>query len=259
MKNYLIVGKGWVGLKMAEEMTKRGHTIRHVSHKNVFSVLYQEKFDWVINCAGVTGYPNVDACEDNKVETLRGNTIFPIELYEECNKLNIRMSHVSSGCIYSGNIFDTNTDPNYFGSIYSVSKGISDMYLKTKAQVYRIRMPFTGIMESKNYLTKVINYAKTGKLIDFGQNSLTDLDEAVIVACDLIETEAPNAPYNLVNSGSITMHRLVELLGIDVSWFTEEEFKHVTKAGRSTCVIPSFEKMSPIEVALQKRISTLKF
>ena len=126
-----------------------------------------------------------------------------------------------------------------------------------RAQVYRIRMPFTGVNEPKNYLTKVLKYAKTGKLIDSGQNSLTDLDEAVRVACDLIEEGAPDGPYNLVNSGSVNMHELVELLGISPQWFTPEEFEQATIAKRSTCTIPAYKGMSPVRDALMSAIHAL--
>jgi dTDP-4-dehydrorhamnose reductase len=157
-----------------------------------------------------------------------------------------------------GDIDGVDASPNYFGSIYSVSKGVSDVYLGDKAQVYRIRMPFTGVNESKNYLTKVYNYAKHGKLIDAGENSLTDLDEAVSVACNLMEEHEPNGYYNLVNKGSVNMHELADLMKIDPQWYTPEEFKAATAAGRSTCTIPAYEGMSDIRDALKNAIASMK-
>jgi dTDP-4-dehydrorhamnose reductase len=255
--NILVIGRGWTGKKVIEELRNRGHTVTVSSHTIALTVLAQDTFDWVVNCAGVTGSPNVDACELNKSGTMEGNAVFPILLYHACKDRNVRLAHFSSGCIYTGNIADVNADPNYFGSIYSVSKGVSDLYLKDKAQVYRIRMPFTGVDEPKNYLTKILKYAKTGKLVNLGQNSLTDLDEAIKVACNLIESNAPNGPYNLVNSGSIDMQELVQLLGIDAEWYSLDDFSRDTTAGRSTCTIPSYEQMSPITQALKKAIHSL--
>lgn len=255
--NILIIGRGWTGKKVIEELRNRGHTITVSSHDVAVDTLKQDNFDWVVNCAGVTGVPNVDACESNKSGTMEGNAIFPVLLYEECKKLGVRLSHFSSGCIYTGTITDVNADPNFFGSIYSVSKGVSDLYLKDKAQVFRIRMPFTGIDEPKNTLTKILKYSKTGKLVNLGQNSLTDLDEAVSVACDLIESKAPNGPYNLVNSGSVDMQEVVELLGIKTEFYSPEEFKKVTTADRSTCTIPAYEGMSSVVTALKKAIRSL--
>lgn len=262
--HFLVVGRGWTGKKVFKELLSRGHVVTFCSHKDVFETIENNKFDWVVNCAGKTGSPNVDACEFDKQGTIEANAIFPALLAEACSKgwgtrlWGTRLAHFSSGCIYSGDIYDVDAAPNYFGSIYSVSKGVSDVYLGDKAQVYRIRMPFTGVNEPKNYLTKVYNYAKTGKLIDAGENSLTDLDEAVEVACTLMEQEEPNGYYNLVNKGSVNMHELAELMGIEPTWFTPEEFKAATAAGRSTCTIPAHENMSNIEDALRLAIANMK-
>lgn len=257
--NILIVGRGWTGNKMRTELLRRNHVVHIISHTEVFRYLngLMGKYDWIINCAGVTGTPNVDACESMKKETIEANAIFPVLLYDAARQMGSRFAHFSSGCIYQGEITSVHEEPNFFGSIYSVSKGISDSYLKDKAQVYRIRMPFTSVNETKNYLTKILKYANSGKLIEGGKNSVTDLDEAVKVACKLIESGAPDGPYNLVNQGSVTMHELVELLNINPVWYTAEEFAQVTVANRSNCTIPAYEEMSTVEYAVTKAIKIL--
>ena len=65
-------------------------------------VLEKEKPDIVINTAGKTGRPNIDWCEEHKVETLRSNVAGPLLLLEECAKRNIYWVHLSSGCVYEG-------------------------------------------------------------------------------------------------------------------------------------------------------------
>ena len=253
----LLVGRGWVGNKMYIELTKRGHSITFVSHVTAFHMLDTNKYDWVVNTAGVTGNPNVDACELDKFNTFQGNALYPIELYDACKTAGVNLSHFSSGCVYEGNIDSVDTNPNFFGSTYSISKGISDTYLKHKAQVYRIRMPFTAFDEPKNFLTKVIKYAKTGKLFEGGLNSLTYLDDAVTVACDLIEEGAPSGPYNLVNSGSVTMLDIARIFKLDPQWFTADEFRNATACGRSNCVIPPHPKMPSVLDRLELAASYL--
>lgn len=255
--NILVVGRGWTGTKVFNELVIRGHVVTFAPHNKAIQAIDDNHYDSVVNCAGITGSPNVDACESYRIETVEANAAFPVLLHDACEMRGVHMAHFSSGCIYQGEITDVNADPNYFGSIYSVSKGVSDLYLKDKALVLRIRMPFTGVNERKNYLTKVYNYAKTAKLIDAGQNSLTDLDEAVRVACDLIE-DGEIGPCNLVNQGSINMHELAEIMGISPQWFTAEEFKNATAAGRSTCTIPAHKKMSDVKVALQNAVIGLR-
>jgi dTDP-4-dehydrorhamnose reductase len=252
----MVIGHGWTGEKMNFELSNRGHDVQIYSHNTGIFALSQG-WDWVVNCAGVTGFPNVDACESNKIETIEGNALFPLQLAEECQLENIKLAHFSSGCIYQGNINNEMADPNFFGSIYSITKGISDKELKHKALVFRIRMPFTGENESKNYLTKVLKYAQTAKLIDAGDNSLTDHNEAVQVACDLIE-EGETGPWNLVNRGVINMHELAEMLGVKPEWFTPEEFAKATAAARSTCTIPSTTRMRPVRDALEYAIKRIK-
>lgn len=255
----LVVGRGWTGRKVFESLLEREHTVTFTNHWDAIDSVRSGNYDSVVNCAGVTGKPNVDACEDDRAGTIDANAVFPIKLYDACEQYGVHFAHFSSGCIYQGNITEVEADPNYFGSIYSVAKGVSDLYLRDRnALVMRIRMPFTGKNEPKNYLTKVGNYAKTAKLIDAGQNSLSDLDEVVRVACDLIE-ECEVGPVNLVNSGSVNMHELVDMMGIkEVQWFTDEEFKNATKASRSTCTIPAYPAMRPVQVALAEAIEKMK-
>jgi dTDP-4-dehydrorhamnose reductase len=253
----LVVGSGWTGKKVFRELSNRTNVVaKLVSHLHAFEEL--KYYDEVINCAGVTGVPNVDACELDPEGTMSGNAVFPILLQRECEKYNVKMSHFSSGCIYTGIINDVNAEPNFFGSIYSISKGISDSYLKTRTKVFRIRMPFTDIDEPKNYLTKVRNYSNVSKLYNSGLNSLTNHDEAIRVACDLVLENAPIGPYNLVNQGSITMRELAVMMQLEhAQWFTENEFAGVTRAGRSTCVIPAFERMSQLNQSLTKSIGCM--
>lgn len=256
----LVVGRGWTGKKVFAELSGRGHIVTLCDHGTAIDEAAGGDYQWVVNCAGMTGSPNVDACELDREGTTYANAVFPILLHDACAKNwnNPKFAHFSSGCIYQGEIHGFYDDPNYFGSIYSVTKGVADLYLKSRALVFRIRMPFTGVNEKKNYLSKVMKYAKSAKLIDSGRNSLTDLDEAVTVACDLIE-KGETGPINLVNEGSVTMHELVELMGLtDVQWFTEEEFKKATLASRSTCTIPAHHAMRPVGDALRDAIAKMK-
>lgn len=255
--NILVIGRGWVGRKMFDQLILNGHVVTMCPHYKAFDAIRTHRYDWVVNCGGLTGSPNVDACENMKQETMYANAIFPVKLYEECVNEGMRFAHFSSGCIYEGNIDDEYADPNFFGSTYSISKGVSDILLKEKALLFRVRLPFSGDYEAKNLFYKLYNYAKNGKLVDGGLNSITDIDEAVEHACDLIERDA-DGPYNLVNWDPVNTHDIVEMMGIQAEWFTPEEFKNATAARRSNCVIPAYEKMSPVKVALAKRIAEFK-
>lgn len=257
--NILVIGRGWVGIKVFAEFSKRGHNADISSHDcpKLFDNL--KNYDWVVNCAGITGYPNVDACEKERYKTIEGNSYYPIFLYKETVKAGAKFAHFSSGCVYQGNIEDVYAEPNYFGSIYSTSKAVSDSYLSHSEDclLLRVRMPFTDRNEQKNLLTKLTNYAKSGKLVEGGENSITDLDEAVCVAANLME-ENKLGVYNLVNSGSVTTHQLADMLGLSPEWFTPEEFRSVTVASRSNCTIPANSGMRNVFDALKERIEKFK-
>ena len=60
----------------------------------------QNHIAFVINAAGYTGKPNVDACEVAKAECLSGNAVLPGLIREVCEDMNIPWGHVSSGCIF---------------------------------------------------------------------------------------------------------------------------------------------------------------
>lgn len=253
---FLVVGRGWTGNKVFNELKSRGHIVDIVSHNEAFTNL-RCSYDWIVNCAGVTGTPNVDACENDKYNTVKGNTVFPILLQRFADAIGSRFAHFSSGCIYQGEITDIMAEPNFFGSTYSISKGLSDSLLKNIALIFRIRMPFTGVDEQKNYLSKVMKYTKNGKLIDGGKNSLTDLDEAVRVACDLMEKKE-SGPFNLVNSGAVDMHEIAEIMGVEPEWYTPEEFAAATACGRSNCTIVDSGLMRPVKEALKDAIDRMK-
>jgi len=250
----LVVGRGWTGRKVHKELLKRQIDTSITSSKEAVAAIKYGRFDWVINCAGVTGVPNVDACEDHPELTMQGNASFPIILHRHAQQHMALFIQWSSGCIYEGNIESVWAHPNFFGSIYSISKGVSDRYLIDKAIVLRIRMPFSSVVEDKNLITKIMKYYKSAKLYNAGQNSMTDHDEAVRICVDLLEEDAPNGPYNLVNSGSMDMVDITTALNIQPKWFTKTEFLANTKCTRSTCTIPAYEKMRPLNLAFMEAI-----
>lgn len=251
----LVVGRGWTGNKVFAELRSRDIDAKLVSHDESLREVNSLFYHWVVNCAGVTGSPNVDACELNPYDTMNGNVTFPVMLHRETVKNHSRFMHWSSGCIYQGDINSVDAAPNFSGSIYSISKGVSDAYLKDKAVVIRIRMPFSSIMEPKNLITKVASYAANGKLYNAGQNSMTDHDEAVRVSVDLLQENVNDGPYNLVNPGSMDMNQIVQLMNLrKVNWYTKEEFIARTSCERSTCVIPANSRMRTLEEAFREAV-----
>jgi dTDP-4-dehydrorhamnose reductase len=109
-KILLLGSSGYVGSAFAAELQRRNLPFYSLSRKELdytrFELLWNHlksnRPSFVINAAGFTGRPNVDACETARAETLLGNTLFPQALAQACLAANVPYGHVSSGCIYTG-------------------------------------------------------------------------------------------------------------------------------------------------------------
>lgn len=237
----------------------------------VASVLDELKPDVVINCAGRTGRPNVDWCEDHKIETLHSNVLGPLVLLEECSKRNIYWVHIGTGCVYSGDNsrpFTETDPPNFEGSFYSRTKGNIDQILNDfddQVLNVRLRMPFDGTTGERNLISKIRKY---DRLID-SENSMTYIPDLLQAVDQLIQKRA-TGPYNIVNPGVISPFRIMTLYKeiVDPSHtFTllrESELPEVAKAGRSNCVLSTSKLsnegiiMKPVEEAVIEALNTLK-
>jgi putative intracellular protease/amidase len=66
------------------------------------AALREGRASFVINAAGYTGKPNVDACELHKTDCLQGNAVLPGLIAQACEQAGVPWGHVSSGCIFTG-------------------------------------------------------------------------------------------------------------------------------------------------------------
>ena len=77
----LLGSTGYIGQefkKQLEELNVETHCISRKDY-NYYDltvlrrILHEKKPEFLINCAGYTGKPNVDTCEDNQEETMAAN------------------------------------------------------------------------------------------------------------------------------------------------------------------------------------------
>lgn len=85
---------------LLEEQGKTVHTatVRMEDRESVMQVLDDIKPTHVINCAGCTGRPNVDWCEDNKQATIRSNVVGTLNLTDCCFMRGIHITTMATGC-----------------------------------------------------------------------------------------------------------------------------------------------------------------
>ena len=208
--------------------------------------------DAVINAAGYTGKPNVDACELAKEDTIHGNIVWPQILTDWCMLNDITLGHVSSGCIYSGRRLDgepftEEDEPNFSFvqnncSFYSGTKAIAEKIVSkwNKNYIWRLRIPFEEYNNPRNYISKMLKY---DKLLQ-AENSISNKQEFVSACIQTFVNKVPFGIYNVTNTGYITTDSLIEKLMRTIAKdknFTlideEQLYKNYAKTPRSNCVM----------------------
>jgi dTDP-4-dehydrorhamnose reductase len=260
---YLLGGSGYVGHAYQTHLAKKGIPFRNLRRAEIDytnpAVLREElrrdKPEFLINAAGYTGKPNVDACELHKAECLFGNAVLPGLVAQACAEAGVPWGHVSSGCIYNGSRADgkgfTEEDtPNFCFrsspcSFYSGTKALGEEVLAGRANVFiwRLRIPFDEFDNPRNYLTKLMRYER---LLE-ATNSISHLREFVESTFACWEKRIPFGTYNVTNPGSVTTREIVAQIrrsGVcrkEFAFFdSESEFmKIAAKTPRSNCVLDS--------------------
>jgi dTDP-4-dehydrorhamnose reductase len=260
---YLLGGSGYLGKAYLEHMEQKGIAFRSLSRSQVnyadpaalFAALRAEKPAFLINAAGYTGKPNVDACELHRADCLDGNAVLPGRIADACAAAGVPWGHVSSGCIYAGSRPDgsgfTESDaPNFTFrqnncSFYSGTKALGEDVLANAPEVYiwRLRIPFDHRENPRNYLTKLMRYQR---LLE-ATNSISQLQEFVSATLACWEKRVPFGKYNVTNPGQVTTREVVDQIldsGVNKKHYQffhdESEFMNLAaKTPRSNCVLCS--------------------
>lgn len=250
----LLGASGYIGQAFANLLRERGRDFVALSRGAVDYTRFDALHSWLrdnkpellINCAGYTGKPNVDACELHKAETLEGNALLPQMIAQACEATNTPWGHVSSGCIFSGaKILEsgtlrtekdmtkpamreliekkrsairgfTETDTPNFSfrdgpcSFYSGTKALGEEAIANAPQcfIWRLRIPFDEFDNARNYLSKVQRYSKVYDNV----NSISHRADFARACLDTWEVRAPFGIYNVTNPGWITTRHVVELI-----------------------------------------------
>lgn len=250
----LLGATGYIGQAFARELERRGKKfiaplrkdVDYTSFETLLNLVRETKPGFLINSAGYTGKPNVDACELAKADTLQGNALFPQTVSHACLVTNTPWGHVSSGCVFSGakivegkkmrvekdmtkkNLHDlaekksaairgfTETDePNFTFqnppcSFYSGSKALAEKAIAGTGRnyIWRLRIPFDRFDNTRNYLSKLQRYPKIYENV----NSISHRADFVNACLDLWEMRSPFGIYNVTNPGFVTTRHVVEMV-----------------------------------------------
>ena len=277
--NILLLGKGYIGKWLGFRLSGiPKFNIFHVSREDLDyhdmislkKYLLINKIDYVINCSGFTGRPNVDEAETKKEECWSLNVVIPVVITELLQDLEIKYVHISSGCIYSGyeKAYTEEDEPNFgllaYSSYYSKSKHAFEMSVKDKdIKILRIRMPVCyDLTNPRNYLKKIMDYPN---LVDY-RNSKTLIPELclfvqALLINDEISWEGCDI-YNVVNPDPLSTKEVVEHLNqmnenywkvLNPNWVNIEDLDIV--APRSNCILNNSKadkifKLSPERIMM---------
>lgn len=270
----LLGGTGYIGRAFQQLLVERDLEFRVISRnefnytrrEELIELIQESKPSFLINAAGYTGKPNVDACEIYKSDCLQGNAVLPGTIREACEATGLSWGHVSSGCIYTGarpdgSGFTESDTPNFCFrtnncSFYSGCKALGEECLDGAENVFvwRLRIPFNHVDSMRNYLSKLMRY---DRLLN-ATNSISHLDEFVHCCLDCWGLRVPFGIYNMTNTGSVTAERVTELinqeLGLNKSFnFFEDEtefMQQAAKAPRSNCIMDNSKlKATGIEIS----------
>jgi dTDP-4-dehydrorhamnose reductase len=269
----LIGGAGYVGGKIQKALLSRGikcvtlsrETLNYCNFRTLLNLLSELKPDVLINAGGFTGKPNVDQCEKEKSECIKGNLLLPQVIGQACDFHGVPLVHISSGCIFSGdkgkdangNIigFNEEDSPNFCFtstpcSFYSGTKELAEQVLSDFEMVYtcRLRIPFDEISSPRNYLTKLQNYRRLHEAV----NSISHLGDFANCCVDLFLNKCEYGTYNITNSGFISTREVAGMikdafnLNKDFDfWGSDEEFYRVAAvAPRSNCIMDNSKLLS---------------
>jgi len=273
--SFLVFGgeKGWIGQKIVVLLKSQGKEV-HVAKARLENRTdverdikeYQPKY--ILNCAGVTGRPNVDWCEDHKQETIRANVIGTLNLIDVAFLHGIHVTNFATGCIFeynddhplgSGKGFFEEDVPNFDKSFYSMTKGLVEKLSREypNVLVLRVRMPISDDLEPRNFITKISKYERVVNI----PNSMTVLTDLLPISIDMSE-KGLRGVYNFTNPGVISHNEILDLYKqyIDPNFtyknFSLDEQAKILKAGRSnneldSTKLSSLYKIPDIKTSMQ--------
>jgi len=250
--SFLVFGgeKGWIGQKIVALLKEGGYQV-HVAKTRLEdrNFLEQEidqvKPKYILNCAGVTGRPNVDWCEDHKIETIRSNVIGTLNLCDVAYLRGLHVTNFATGCIYEyddkhsmdNGVGFVEEDPhNFTASFYSNTKSTVEKLLINYPNVLtlRLRMPISEDLNARSFITKITKYEKVVNI----PNSMTVLPELLPISIKMTLDELKGV-YNFTNPGAVSHNEILEMYKkyVDPSFtwknFTIEEQNQILKAKRS--------------------------
>ena len=164
---------------------------------------------YIINCAGITGTPNIFWCDNHKIETIENNITYQLTLAMICKQKNIHLTIFGSGGIFNNDRFYNEEDEgNCKDNFYSECRINLENIIKNYDNVLylRVNYPISSIKSQKNLLTKLISYNNS----ESNDISITYIDNLFPILFKMIENNDIGIT-NFTNPGAIN---IIEIMNI---------------------------------------------
>jgi dTDP-4-dehydrorhamnose reductase len=129
-----------------------------------------------------------------------------------CKEMKVTFIHFSSACIFDSKEARTEDDTPNPKCFYTQTKAMADKIIQEiypGAIIIRLRMPASETPHKRNLLNKISKY----KLLHQNPNSITILEDFIPRFIKLIEDPRSEGIYHFVNSGTISMAEIGEMIG----------------------------------------------
>jgi len=205
----LIFGKGKVSniISRSDDIILSRSDCDISNYESVNFVINKINPDTVINCAAKT---NLEYCQINRLKAYRSNTLGAINLLDCCARLNVKLVHISSGCLFDGNqmVSDetTITSPSVW---YTRTKDWADDYIQNFGYenylILRPRQLISKTPHPSNMITKFASMLKIPAIDE--DNSLTCIEDFGEMIDHLLSVDASGI-FNCSNTGTITPYEI---------------------------------------------------
>lgn len=201
----VIIGNGKVAniLKKGRDIVLSHSDIEVTDSSSVANALSRlpSSVKVVINTVGKI---NLEWCEENRYEAFSVNTFGAENVAKVCNKLDLKLVHISSGCIFDGmeteRIF-TEEDTPTPSAWYTATKAMADRCVEDECKnslIIRPRQLISCVANPTNMLTKFMNI-KSGSFIT-SKNSVTCIEDMALAIDHLLDHEFTGI-FNVANTG----------------------------------------------------------
>jgi dTDP-4-dehydrorhamnose 3,5-epimerase-like enzyme/dTDP-4-dehydrorhamnose reductase len=252
--DYIIFGgNGYIGSNIIYYLKKfnKNYIKCNLRLDNIYEIekyinFYQPQY--IINCAGLTGKPNIFWCNEHKIETIETNITFQLTLAKICNKNNIHLTVLGSGGIFDNDKFYTEYDNGNFNkNFYSESRIYLENIIKNYDNVLylRINYPISKFTSEKNLLTKLLKY-NTYESIDI---SISYLDNLIPILFIMIENNELGI-VNFVNEGIINIVDIMNMYNNIKNYNKEIIINNNNDNSRSYAklIIGKLKKYNPLNI-----------